>query len=37
MEQGRQKKTAGDGMHCQNDGKFMFDDKLPNKFLGIYV
>ena len=28
---------AGDATHCQNNGKLKFDDKLPNKSLGIYV
>ena len=32
-----QKKTAGDGTHFKNGGKLKFEDKLPNKSLGLYV
>ena len=30
-------KAAGNGTHCQNDGKLKFDKKLANKYLGLYV
>ena len=29
-------KTAGDGTHCQNDGKLKVDDKVSKKSPGLY-